>query len=279
MLLLAIGVGVIWLAGGSGSGAPAIGGAPPPTPTPRSLAFLRETPAPDAIESSGNAAAPGNLPSNAAAPAATAPALMSASDAAETTGFESGASGAIFSAPDGAAFADVASGSWQASAAGLRNDGESADAEPLLTLAVVPRASFAIEAEIRVNGVLDAFCGQSFGLAGGDAEAGRFYGGGILFPCEGEEPQARLTDVSAWEDGYHADPLIAENRLDPGNVWRTYRFELRGDAVRLIVDGVGIVSGSLDTPLDGAAAATAGIWSQGVDLEIRRIDVLPLPDA
>ena len=82
----------------------------------------------------------------------------------------------------------------------------------------------------------------------------------------------------SWEDGYNADPLIAENAFEPGDGWRTYRFELRGDAIRLIVDGVGIVSGSLDAPLEESANTEAGIWSQGVDLHVRSIEIFPLPD-
>lgn len=272
VLLLAVSVAVIWLVGGAATSAPAVGVQPQPTPTPRALAFLRETPAavqpPDAVDTAGDIA------SNEVVPAATAPALMSATG---VEGADAPINGAVFSAPDGSPFSAVASGSWEASADALRNDGTSADAEPLLTLASVPRASFAIEAEIKVNGVLDAFCNQSFGLAGGDPTAGRVYGGGVLFPCEGDAAHARLTDVSTWQDGYHADPLIAENAFDPGPGWRTYRFEVREDAVRLIVDGVGIVSGSLGAPLDDAAGAEAGIWSQGVDLAIRSIEIYPLP--
>ena len=143
----------------------------------------------------------------------------------------------------------------------------------------MPRTSFAVEAEIRVNEVLDSFCGQSFGLAGGDPSSGTVYGGGVHFPCAGGEAQAKLTDVSVWEDGYHADPLVAENPFEPGSDWRTYRFEIRGDTARLIVDGVGVVSGALEMPIGDAGSAEAGLWSQGVKLEIRSIEIFPLPDS
>jgi hypothetical protein len=135
-----------------------------------------------------------------------------------------------------------------------------------------------MEAEIRINGVLDAFCDQSFGLAGGDQAEGQYYGAGVLYPCQDDTVRARLTDVSDWADGYHADPVMAEKTFAPGQDWRTYRFELRGDTARLIVDGVAIVSGPLAPPIDAPAGAEAGIWSQGVNLEIRRIEIFPLPD-
>ena len=260
------------LVGGPATNSPASGEQPRPTPTPRSLAFLRETPAAQSTVEPVDAE---ETPASEAAPAAaTAPALMAMTN---TNGTGSRADNAVFSAPDAAPFTSFASGSWKASADTLRNDGTSANAEPILTLATVPESGFAIEAEIKVSGVLDAFCDQSFGLAGGDAGAGRIYGAGILFPCEGDASHARLTNVSQWHDGYHADPLIAENAFDPGEDWRTYRFELRGEALRLIVDGIGIVSGSLEAPLEASDGAQAGIWSQGVDLDIRSIEIYPLP--
>jgi hypothetical protein len=182
-----------------------------------------------------------------------------------------------FSAPEINPFASLASGSWSATADVLRNDGNSADAEPWLPLATAPGSAFAVEAEIRVNGLLETFCDQSFGLTAGDASAGQVSGAGILFPCQDDSARARLTDVSTWEDGYHADPLFAENPFDPGADWHTYRFEVRGDEVRLIVDGVGILTGTLDSPIDSAGGAQTGIWSQGVALEIRKIEIYPLP--
>lgn len=277
LLLLAASVGIVWLVGRSSSAVPAIGAQPPPTPTPRALSFAPETQPstelgaiPTLVPEEGSV-----QPTNQAATSATpTPGLMILPES-EESGVMS--NGAMFSAPGSAPFPTLARGSWVASADTLRNDGTAADAEPLLSLASSPTTSFAIEAEIRVNGALDSFCDQSFGLAGGNPTSLKMYGGGILFPCDGNGARARLTDVSVWEDGYHADPLIAENAFDPGEDWRTYRFELRGGSVRLIVDGVGVVSGMLDPPIDPAVAAEAGLWSQGVDLEVRRIDVFPLP--
>lgn len=280
VLLLAVIIGALWLVGGAPTSGPVISAQPAPTPTPRSLAFLSGTPAPTPPpgqrEPPGDSTVSGDLPSSASAPASsTAPALMSVPNA---EGFTTLSNGAVFSAPDDSPFALLAAGSWEASADMLRNDGSSADAEPPLSLASAPTANVAIEAEIKINGVLESFCDQSFGLAGGDPSAGRFFGGGVMFPCAGDNAHARLTDASTWQDGFHADPLIAENEFDPGGDWRTYRFELRGDTLRLIVDGVGIVSGALESPLDDSVVTEAGIWSQGVDLDVRSIKIFPLPD-
>jgi hypothetical protein len=185
---------------------------------------------------------------------------------------------ASFEAATEADFLALASGSWAASEDGLVNEGDQAVSERWLTLSSVSSPRFAVEAEIRVTNVLDTVCDQSFGIAGGSPGSGLVFGGGVIFPCSGESATARLTDVTAWEDGYNADPVIAEKAFVPGDEWQTYRFELRGDRLRLLVDGVGVVSSSVDPSIDPAALdAEAGIWSQGVGLEVRRVAIYPLP--
>jgi hypothetical protein len=138
----------------------------------------------------------------------------------------------------------------------------------------VPSADFAVEAEIRVTGRLESVCDQSFGLTAGSPGAGQMFGGGLIFPCASDTAQARLTDVSVWEDGYNADPVLAEETFDPGNEWHTYRFELRGDELRLLVDGADVVSGTLEAPIDASSGdAQAGLWAQGVELKVRKVSV------
>jgi hypothetical protein len=137
----------------------------------------------------------------------------------------------------------------------------------------------AVEAEIRVTGQLESVCDQSFGLASGSPGAGLVFGAGVLYPCSGGEPLARLTNVAAWENGYNADSPLGEETIAPGDGWHTYRFELNGGEARLLVDGSEVTSGKLDPSIDPAATdIEVGLWSQGVALEVRRIAVTPLPD-
>jgi hypothetical protein len=106
------------------------------------------------------------------------------------------------------------------------------------------------------------------------------FGGGLIFPCASDTARARLTDVSLWEDGYNADPVLAEEDFDPGDDWHTYRFELRGSELRLLIDGADVVSGTLEAPIDPASTdAQAGLWAQGVELEVRKVSVQSLPPA
>jgi hypothetical protein len=197
-----------------------------------------------------------------------------------TTPASDGGDGIVFEAPGRNELETLASGSWSATADALVNPGSSAVAEPWLVLSAVPSTDFAVEAQIRVTGRLESVCDQSFGLTAGSPSAGQVFGGGLLFPCASETARARLTDVSVWEDGYNADTVLAEETFDPGNEWHTYRFELRGDELRLLVDGADVVSGTLEAPIDASSGdAQAGLWAQGVQLKVRKVSVQLLPPA
>jgi hypothetical protein len=188
------------------------------------------------------------------------------------------ARGPIFEASSGTDFSRLAAGSWRTSDDWLVNDGSDPVAQPWLRFSSVPEGAFAVEAEIRVENVLASVCDQSFGLAAGTPGTSAVYGAGVFFPCGGAPPVARLSDVSVWEDGYNADPVFAEDSFDPGQDWHTYRFEVRGDQIRLIVDGVGIVSAAAPAALEpGASGAETGIWSQGAAVDVRRATIHPLP--
>lgn len=281
-LLLIAAVGLVWLLGRSPSQAPVLAVQSQSTPTPRALTFVQNTPTPAA-------AAPDEAPT-ATTVAPTAEAAESAPTVAatpeppaitiepETTPASDAGGDLVFEAPGQNDLEPLAAGSWTASADALVNPGSSAVAEPWLVISAVPSTAVAVEAEIRVNGVLDAVCDQSFGLTAGSPGAGQVYGGGLIFPCASDTARARLTDVSVWEDGYNADPVLAEETFDPANDWHTYRFELRGDELRLLIDGDEVVTGTLEAPVDpNATDAQAGLWAQGVELEVRRVSVHSLP--
>src|SRR5215213_4536137 len=284
-LLLIAAVGLVWLLGRSPSQAPVLAVQSQSTPTPRALTFVRNTPTPAAAaaEVAPTATAVAPVAEETAEPSPTVvatPKPLAVSTESETTPAGDGGDDVIFEAPGRNDLEPLASGSWSASADALVNQGKSAVAEPWLVISAVPSTAFAVEAEMRVNGLLDSVCDQSFGLTAGVPGAARVYGGGLIFPCAADTARARLTDVSVWEDGYNADPVLGEKAFDPGDDWHTYRFELRGDELRLLIDGADVVSGTLETPIDPASAdAQAGLWAQGVQLEVRKVSVQSLPPA
>jgi hypothetical protein len=278
-MLLVAAVALVWLVGRSPSQAPVLAVQSQSTPTPRSLIFVRNTPTPAAT-------VPAAVPTATAVPpsAATVPTLVAtpeppavSTESATTPAAESGED-VVFEAPGRDKLETLASGSWSVSEDVLANPGSSAVAEPWLVVSTVPSGDFAVEAEIRVTGRLESVCDQSFGLVAGSPSAGQVYGGGLIFPCASDKARARLTDVSVWEDGYNADTVLADKAFDPGNEWHTYRLELRGDELRLLVDGADIVSGTLKSPIDASSGdAQAGLWAQGVQLKVRKVSVHVLP--
>jgi hypothetical protein len=280
-LLLVAAVALVWLVGRSPSQTPVLAVQSQSTPTPRSLTFVRNTPTPGATVPAAVPTATTVVPSADTAPTLVAtPEPPAVSTESATTPASDGGDGIVFEAPGRNELETLASGSWSATADALVNPGSSAVAEPWLVLSAVPSADFAVEAEIRVTGRLESVCDQSFGLVAGSPGADQVFGGGLIFPCASDTPRARLTDVSVWENGYNADPVLAEETFDPGSEWHTYRFELRGDDVRLLVDGADVVSGTVGAPIDASSGdAQAGLWAQGVQLKVRRVSVQVLPPA
>jgi hypothetical protein len=280
-LLLVAAVALVWLVGRSPSQTPVLAVQSQSTPTPRSLTFVRNTPTPGATVPAAVPTATTVVPSADTAPTLVAtPEPPAVSTESATTPASDGGDGIVFEAPGRNELETLASGSWSATADALVNPGSSAVAEPWLVLSAVPSADFAVEAEIRVTGRLESVCDQSFGLVAGSPGANQVFGGGLIFPCASDTPRARLTDVSVWENGYNADPVLAEQTFDPGSEWHTYRFELRGDDVRLLVDGADVVSGTVGAPVDASSGdAQAGLWAQGVQLKVRRVSVQVLPPA
>lgn len=280
ILVLVAGVALAWRAGAGPASIPSIASVPP-TSTPRAIAFANATtvantaaqeptqPPVVEIESEEETSADGGLVIGDAGTA-------TAGDNASLPGAAEEAT--VLSARNESDYVALASGSWAAVADGLRNEGSNAVAERWLRVVRTPNPNFAIEAEIQVLSTLADVCDQSFGLAGGSPDAMLVFGGGVIFPCSGEGPEARLTDVADWEDGYNADMVLAAAEFDPGEAWHTYRFELRGNALSLQVDGSAVATAEVDPSINPAATDTeVGLWSQGVGVQVRNINVFALP--
>ncbi len=272
ILLLAAGTGLIWLTSRGASELAAVNSDVPHTPTPRAISFTRSAAPP--VE--GSAADDAQAQVEESGPAVESTPTLLNTTIEQSIGSEDGP---VFEAATEADLMSLASGSWSGTEPGLVNDGERAVSERWLRLAAAPGPNFAVEAEIRVTKVLETVCDQSFGIAGGSPGEGLVLGGGVFFPCSGGSSQARLTEVTSWEDGYNADPVIADASYDPADDWHLYRMEVRDGELTMLVDGEGVVSGEASTAIDGSATdIETGLWSQGVGLEVRRVAVYALAD-
>ena len=271
--LLAGGVLLAWNTGSgparSATQAPDV----PPTPTPRVLAFNAQKP----DVATTKAADVPDLALEPETPAADAGGLVivSTPDVRSLNAGGDGRSlaGRVFFANSASDFQKLATESWQVTRDGLQNTGDRAIAAKWLTVATPPGPGFVVEAEMRVTSTLASVCDQSFGIAGGSPKGKQVYGGGVIFPCNGDA-QARITDALDWEDGYNTDSVLDESAFAPGEDWRTYRFELNGTTLRLSVDGQQVAETELDPGINpGAKDLAVGLWSQGVGVQVREISV------
>lgn len=146
--------------------------------------------------------------------------------------------------------------SWALTDDLLVNDAAGLLAEPWLVAPYQPAdGAYAIEAEIRVEGLVAGACDQSFGVVAGEAD-GVVWGGGVQWGCDEAGPRAQITDVSTWTDGYNQDWVLDVKGFDPGRAWRTYRLEVRGGQLRFLIDGA-LVAEAAD-PTGGQAGLAGG---------------------
>ncbi len=145
-----------------------------------------------------------------------------------------------------------------------------------------PAGPFAIEAEIAVDPPAADACDASYGLVV-NAQA-LVWGAGVTFPCDrAGAVTARISDISNPADGYAADRLIRQKpaTIDPAG-WHTLRLEVRGNDLRLSIDGVLTVKAE-DPALwdvDASPALAVGLWSDGIETQVRRFAIYPIdPEA
>jgi hypothetical protein len=154
----------------------------------------------------------------------------------------------------------------------LVNDGGGIVSQPWLEAPYeAPNGGYAVESEIRVVGVASRHCEQSFGVVAGGND-GVVWGGGVIYACDGVR-RARLTDVTAWSEGYNRHRQLDSATFDPGQDWHTYRLEVDGTHLRLLIDGQPVLEAEDDEATGEAQTGQVGLWSQGVGLEVRQVAV------
>jgi hypothetical protein len=234
-----------------------------PTPTPEATSTAAPT-----ARSAARTSGPTRTPS----PAASATPSPTPTPATSTTYYlaEAGAGLERWSGPH-----------WRLDDGRLVNDGSGVQAQQWLAAPepALVEGGYAVEAELQISDIASGFCEQNFGVVAVSADGRAYFGGGLLYYCDGGEPVARITDVTNWTDGYNRDPTLSSARFDLGPGWHTFRLEVEPGHVRLLIDGEVVVEA--DDPASGEAdprAVEIGLWSQGVELSVRRVKVEPLPD-
>ncbi|MCA9878615.1 MAG: hypothetical protein KC442_12560, partial [Thermomicrobiales bacterium] len=266
------GVVLAWNTGSGPASSATLAPETPPTPTPRILAFAAHTPAvgPTAVAQAPVVTAESAPEQAGGLVIVSTPEMLSLNSGSRSVAEPAGK---VLHAATSADFVPLARPPWLATGKGLENPGEEAVAARWLTLAHPPGPDFVVEAEVRVVSTLGSVCDQTFGIVGGSPQGNQVFGGGVIFPCNGE-PQARITDALDWEDGYNADEVLASTPFLPGEEWRTYRFELHGTTLRLSIDGDLAAEATLDPGVNpDADDLEVGLWSQGVGVQVREVTV------
>lgn len=159
---------------------------------------------------------------------------------------------------------------WRALDGLLFNNGTNPALSPLLAPYQPPVADYAVEAIIQVVGLAPPItCGRLGVLAGAGPDApGRGVVGGVRFclPTSGQPSAASL-----WLTPM-AQP-VATHPFAPGPHLHTYRLEVKGNQVRLLIDGVPLLHVTVP---GGSVRGKVGLQGQQLRLVISRFLVIAL---
>jgi len=174
--------------------------------------------------------------------------------------------------------ADVANGGfskWSGSAdwkhvnGMLVNDGTNGRASEILAPFQPSVGDYAVEAEIQMVGG-GTWC-MSFGVfARGDEGTG--YSAGIGTDSSNCQGLARIAPGSGLGPT-NQSPILASQAFDPGTDWHTYRLEVQGNTIRLLIDGAVTVEAVDNRYL---SPGDVGLWTDGTQINVRSFKVISL---
>lgn len=168
--------------------------------------------------------------------------------------------------------------SWMRVDGMLVNDGGGEG--DLLQAPYRPRiADYAVEAEVRMVGLRRGAIFLGFGLCVRAGEEGAYWGGVNFL----QGPHAFVGGAASSVGGpprflvaSYPNDVVAVTDFDPGfDRWQTYRIEVDGNMLRLLVNGQLVAAGTDDRFDD---RGRVGLWSSGLEIEVRRFAVLALAD-
>jgi hypothetical protein len=160
-------------------------------------------------------------------------------------------------------------GDWKPLDGLLVNDGtgEYSVFQPILAPYRPAARDYAVEAEIRVTSATQA---SSFGLVVRAGASGTGYAAGV---GAGWDQTTGISDLTGWWGSADLSGRLVDGAvLDPGTEWHTYRVEVRGNVVRLLVDGTEFAVVTDNKYLDNGRV---GLWCNRYQVEVRSFAVLP----
>jgi hypothetical protein len=113
--------------------------------------------------------------------------------------------------------------------------------------------------------------GSSFGVVVRANEKNEGY---IVGVGSGWNRTTGISYLDGWWGTNDLNGRIAEGRpFDPGTDWHTYRVEVQGNAIKLLIDGAVMASVRDNRYLSGG---DVGLWSNRYQLEVRSFKVIKL---
>lgn len=157
--------------------------------------------------------------------------------------------------------------SWKAVNGMLVNDGSSTTGRGRISAPCQPdTANYAVEAEIQLIPPENcAFVGQQFGLVARADEQGGILGG-LLCSNDGLVLASTDTEFSLIRE----DDRIAEKDFTIDGKWHTYRLEVKGNSVRLLVDGAPFLNGTDNRRLD---SGDVGMFASELQINVRSFEI------
>jgi hypothetical protein len=164
----------------------------------------------------------------------------------------------------------VTSSDWKVVQGMLVNDGggSSQDLTAMAPDIFGSVKDFLVEAEIQLVRYNFTFA-ESFGLIVRSSNEGGGYGVGHCAGDCGESINERVGTVIAID----GSGFIKNAPFDPGTIWHTYRAEVRGNEIRLIIDGTLMVKTVDNRFLE---SGRIGLWCDHAQINVKNFVVAPL---
>ena len=170
------------------------------------------------------------------------------------------------------AFAGTAG--WSYASGNLSNDGSGPMNGGWVAAPYQPDgiANYAVEADIQILRVNPDGCAGGVGLVARAGDDGG-YQSGVVYGIETCKDLWLRTTRLGQPGIYGSDPIADVSGFSPGSAWHTYRLEVDGDDVRLLVDGVLMAEGQSD---QFRAGGRVGLWDDQTEVNVRRFTVVAL---
>src|SRR5205823_6663041 len=150
---------------------------------------------------------------------------------------------------------------WSALNGVLINDGNDSYTNWLAAPCQPSTKDYAVESEMKIDQGCNAHGVVARAVGPNNYAAGAYCLGG---------------DVEIWLWGNNASTHqdLAHHNFSIGTAWHTYRLEVKGNELKLLIDGTVMCDIIDDTILSGAGQV--GFWSQSEQLEVRSFKIIAL---